>query len=131
MKSILILIFATLLVFISACKVTQEDEMAALDAQKQEIINYVKSGNCSVGAGCRYTGLGSKPCGGPWIYIVYSTSLDTTKLLQMISQYNSNEASYNMKWSIISDCSVPPQPDSVKCVNGTCVGYWNGTPRQY
>ena len=125
-----LLFLVSIFVFVPACGVTQEEEKSALDAQKKEIIAYVKSGTCIDNSNCQYIGLGSKPCGGPWDYLFYSTSLDTTKLFQMITRYNSNEDSYNRNWGIISDCSVLPLPDSVKCLNGACVGYWNGTPRQ-
>jgi hypothetical protein len=116
----------------SACneEPTREDESAALQLRSQEILSYAKSGVCTDSSTCRYIGLGSKPCGGPWKFIIYSTSLDTTRLHQMITQYNTDEDKYNRKWGLISDCSVPPPPDSVRCLNGVCVGYWNGVPRQ-
>lgn len=118
---------------ITACSLgsdSQKDERASLDARKQLIVSFAKSGQCEGNAGCRYAGLGSKACGGPQEILVYSTSVDTVKLLQMISQYNADEGQYNRKWGVISDCSTPQSPDSLVCVNGVCVGYWNGVPRQ-
>jgi hypothetical protein len=129
----MLLRFETILALITivlglACEkeLTRDEERALLDAQKQEIISLAKSGACAINSQCRYTGLGSKPCGGPWGYIVYSTSVDTSKLFLKISDYNAAEDRYNRKWGIYSTCDVPPPPDSIRCLNGVCVGYRNG-----
>jgi len=133
LRNICILSIALVVAFLaSGCndEPTREEESVALKSRKQEILSYANSSVCSDSSTCRYTGLGSKPCGGPWTYIIYSTSIDTTRLLQMITQYNAEEDQYNRKWGLFSDCSIPPPPDSVRCLNGVCVGYWNGVPRQ-
>jgi hypothetical protein len=116
------------IVFGFACEkeLNREEEGALLDAQKREIISLAKSGACAINSQCRYTGLGSKPCGGPWSYLVYSTSVDTSKLLIKVSEYNASEDRYNRKWGIYSTCDVTPSPDSIRCLNGICVGYRNG-----
>src|SRR2546422_8209381 len=120
--------FLIALVIAPACEkeLTRDEERALLDSRKAEIVSFAKSGQCTGGSQCCYTGLGSKPCGGSWQYVVYYSSLDTQKLFQMISKYDQDEASYNRKWGIISDCSLPPPPDSVGCVNGRCIAYRNG-----
>ncbi len=105
---------------------TREEEGSLLAKQKQEIIAFAKSGVCSVNSQCRYAGLGSKPCGGPWSYVVYSTSVDTNKLVSKVSFYNAAEDRYNRKWGIYSTCDVTPPPDSIRCLKGVCVGYQNG-----
>lgn len=108
---------------------SRESEAAALIRQKDEIIAYAQTGQCVSGGACRFSPMGTKACGGPTGYIVYSTSLDTTKLLGMIAVYTAEQDAYNRKWGIASDCSVPPPPDSVGCANGACVGYWGGIGR--
>jgi hypothetical protein len=111
-----------------ACDESQESEREMLESDKQRIVSYAQSGGCAGSAQCLYRGLGSKPCGGSWEYIVYSTTLDTAMLHRMIEEYNSRESAFNQKWGVVSDCSIPPPPDSVRCEDGTCVGYWNGIP---
>jgi len=123
------ILLALFLVCALACN-SQEGDRAALDARKQNIIAFAKSGICTGNSQCRYIGLGSKACGGPQQILVYSASLDTVKLLKMILQYNADEDRYNRKWGVISDCSLPTSPDSVVCLNGACVGYRNGVPKQ-
>jgi len=108
---------------------SQESERAALDKEHQNIISFVKTGSCNDNSDCRYVGAGSKPCGGNRSYVVYPVSFDTVRLFQMVSDYTSHEAAYNRKWGLVSDCLMPPPPDSMRCVNGRCVGYWNGVAR--
>ena len=129
MRIQLLLVVASVILVGGSCEtLTPESDRGALDARRQEIIAFAKSGTCTANSQCRFTGLGSKPCGGPREFIVYSTSLDTVKLFQMIAQYNQDEDAYNRKWGLVSDCSLPPLPDSIACVNGVCVKYRNGVP---
>ena len=44
---------------------------------------------------CRYIGVGSKPCGGPWEFLFYTTSIDTLELQSLVAAYNALEADYN------------------------------------
>lgn len=111
-----------------ACEDSRELDKAVLDRERQQIITFARSGQCGGMAGCGFIGLGSKPCGGPWEYLTYATSIDTTQLFEMVLNYNVSEYAYNRKWNIGSDCSIPQPPDSVVCVSGMCTGYWNGVP---
>ena len=62
-------------------------------------------------ADCRYAGLGAKPCGGPWEYIVYSaSSTDSTALAERLTAYGAFEAEMNERYGYVSDCSVPNIP---------------------
>lgn len=123
-KSLVLIMLA--IMFESCDEPTLESDRALLDVQRQEIIVFAKLGKCMDDSQCGLRGLGSKPCGGPWEYIVYSTSIDTQRLFQMITRYNQNEDAYNRKWGIPSDCSLAPFPDSVGCLNGVCVKYRDG-----
>lgn len=105
---------------------TQPEEKKLLGVRKQRIIGFIKSDSCHASVECRFIAFGSKPCGGPWEHLVYPASIDTTRLFVMISEYNKAEEAYNKKWGIMSDCSVPVPPDSVKCINGKCTGYYFG-----
>jgi len=123
------LVLAMLSVAVLSCEEpTRESDRAALDTQRSQIFAFASSGQCTGNAQCAFIGLGSKPCGGPWDFIAYSSSLDTQRLFAMINEYNKNEDAYNRRWKIMSDCAMAPMPDSVGCLNGICVKYRNGTP---
>ena len=129
LKPAIILSAVLLLVGCEEPEPTRESDRAALDVQREEIVTFANSCQCTSNSECAYIGLGSKPCGGPWGYIAYSTCVDTQILYMMIDTYNRDEEAYNQRWGIISDCMVVPAPDSVGCLNGVCVKYYNGIPR--
>jgi len=119
------LLFLIIPLFLFACSDTQdlaaqESEKKTIDKLKLEIVSLVESANCSEDNNCNFVGLGSKPCGGHWEFIVYSSSIDTVKLLTMVEDYNRMEKEFNQKWEVISDCSFVVAPDSVICKDGKC-----------
>lgn len=115
-----------LLFFIISCSLNdnevdnQENELAFITKLKIEIEKLAASSICNEESECKYVALGSKPCGGPWSYLAYSTSLNEEFLLQKVAQLNTLENEYNIAYGIISDCSVPAPPTSVECVDGKC-----------
>jgi len=112
---------------LGACdELYRQSERDALDRDKENILAFAKTAGCTGNSDCRFSGLGVKPCGGPWGYVIYSTNLDTAQLIRLINDYNVAEQAYNRKWGIAGDCEVPPPPDSVRCINNVCIGYWNG-----
>jgi hypothetical protein len=69
---------------------------------------------------CRTIGVGAKPCGGPWHYLVYSTRIaDEDRLVALVESYNETEAELNRKEGRMSDCAfvTPPQ---VTLEDGVC-----------
>ncbi len=70
---------------------------------------------------CRYIAFGSKPCGGPWEFLVYSTSIDTMQLMTFVADYNQLEANYNLICNAVSDCSTPQPPTGFNCENNECI----------
>lgn len=70
---------------------------------------------------CRFIAFGSKPCGGPWEFLVYTTSIDTTQLLTFVADYNQLEANYNLICNPVSDCSAPQPPTGFGCENNQCI----------
>jgi len=104
---------------------SREQERDQLDTHKKEIVDLAASSVCSEEYTCKYAGLGSKPCGGFWEYITYSTSINEEDLLSKIKRYNQLEETYNSKYGIISDCSFVMPPDSVICENGKCKAVYN------
>ena len=69
---------------------------------------------------CRDIPFGAKPCGGPWMYLVYSTArTDESKLQRLVREFNALQKKINEEEQVGSDCSVPPEPELV-LENGVC-----------
>jgi hypothetical protein len=103
---------------------SQEEDLAELTAFREEIELLVDSGVCSGNSGCDYIAFGSKACGGPKTYLVFSTSINVELLQRKVETYNALENSFNKKWGIISDCSVPTPPVNVTCIAGKCTAVY-------
>lgn len=93
---------------------------AQLETKKQEIQNYINSFSCSETLGCGYIAFGSKPCGGPRTYLLFSNSVNQSKLQEMVKDYNAMDELYNIQTNAISDCMYALPPTEVKCVKGVC-----------
>jgi len=91
-----------------------------LETKKQEIQNYINSFNCSESMGCGFIAFGSKPCGGPRTYLLFSNSVNLTHLQEMVKNYNEMDELHNIQTNAISDCMYALPPTEVKCVNGVC-----------
>ncbi len=117
-----------LLVSILGCsnnsEITQEEELRKLNNLKKEIEQLIAAEVCTENADCNYIAFGSKPCGGPWSYLVYSTSINVEVLQQKVEAYNTKENAYNVKWGIISDCSIVLPPAEVVCIDEKCVAMY-------
>ena len=101
--------------------VTQETEEQELALLKNEIEDLANASVCDDAFECKFIAFGSKPCGGPWSYLVYSTSIDTEELESMVEGYNRKEALYNSEWDIPSDCAITNPPTSITCENNSCI----------
>ena len=100
----------------------QETEKAVIDDLKVEIKVLAGNSVCSDENTCFYVGIGAKPCGGFWEYIIYSDSIDIVSFLTKIETLNELEKEYNEKYSIQSDCFMAMPPSSVNCEDGKCTG---------
>ena len=90
---------------------TEEGDRAQLMEMRREIDALVGDAPGASIKDCRDAGLGSKPCGGPWEYIVYSvSSTDSTALAERLTAYEAFEAEMNERYGYLSDCSVPNIP---------------------
>ena len=103
---------------------TKEEDLAELTALQEEIELLIDSGVCSENSDCEFIAFGSKACGGPKTYLAFSTSINVELLQQKVATYNALENSYNKKWGIVSDCSVPSPPTKVECINGKCTAVY-------
>lgn len=103
---------------------TQEEEKAGLDILKSEIENLASTSICNETTTCKFIAFGSKPCGGPWSYLTYSTSIDTNNLENLVETYNQKETDFNIKWGGVSDCAFVTPPTNVECQNNICVAIY-------
>lgn len=100
---------------------TQEEEREELDIYKKTIEDLAATSVCNEDTECKFIAFGSKPCGGPWNYLIYTTSIDTEKLELWVEDYNQREADFNTNWGVASDCAVVNPPTSINCENNTCI----------
>lgn len=100
----------------------QESEKEVIDKLNIEIKSLAKESVCSEEFTCYSVGIGAKPCGGFWEYIVYSSSIDVVSFMTKIETMNELEKEYNEKYMILSDCFLAMPPASLTCENGKCVG---------
>ena len=94
----------------------EKDHRALIDLFS-EIENLAYSKTCANTTNWSFTAYGSKACGGPQGYLPYSKSINVTAFLDKIEVYTEAEKTFNIKWNIVSDCSVINTPKSVECQN--------------
>ncbi|NQY05377.1 MAG: hypothetical protein HRT68_04000 [Flavobacteriaceae bacterium] len=99
-------------------ELTQEKEEKYLNQLFSEIKNLATSENCSDSTEWTFTSYGHKSCGGPIGFIAYSTNIDTDLFLKKIAEHRTAQREFNMKWGIVSACSVLYPPSGVVCENG-------------
>jgi hypothetical protein len=69
---------------------------------------------------CKLIALGSKPCGGPRSYEVYSTeTTNESRLKRLVTRYNELEKKLNAEQKILSNCEFVQQPE-VTLSQGMC-----------
>ena len=102
----------------------QNKEKESIDKLRQELIEIAAGSQCSEAYSCASVGIGSKPCGGNWEYLVYSTSIDEQSFLEKADRLYQLEKAYNEKYGIGSDCMVVSPPDDIICEDGKCKGVY-------
>ncbi|MEN8139573.1 MAG: hypothetical protein ABFR62_14220 [Bacteroidota bacterium] len=100
---------------------TKEQDAAMLEERYAEILTLSQSVNCDNPDDWTFTAIGSKACGGPANYIAYSKKIDTTAFLNLVEEFTLAQAIYNVKWGIMSDCTVTPKPVGVDCKDGKAI----------
>lgn len=96
----------------------QEKDHRALIDLFNEISNIAYSETCTNSSDWTFVAFGAKACGGPQGYIPYSKNINVASFLQKIETYTQAEKAFNIKWSIVSDCSLISTPKNVICNNG-------------
>lgn len=122
MKLILLLLLFT--GSVASCEqVVEDQEITAKNLEKKlaEIHSIINAESCSETGECSFMAYGSKACGGPQGYLLFSNQIDVEALTKMVEEYNKAEDAYNKKFGIISDCLYATPPEKLECVNGKCV----------
>lgn len=101
----------------SPSEIDIEKDRERLRVIRAEIEEKIAEVRCSNPLEWRISPLGSKPCGGPASFIAYPIELEE-ELLPKISDFNQRSSSFNLKYGILSDCSVTPAPSGVECNGG-------------
>ena len=124
MKALIKIVLFSLILLGTNCTSKQSDSdsitLEQLAAKKTAIENYINSFTCSESLGCNYIAFGSKPCGGPRKYLVFSNTIDLPQLQTMVTEYNEMDNLRNQQTGAVSDCSIPHPPNLIRCVNGVC-----------
>lgn len=93
------------------------EEMLA--SKKAEVVALIANASCT--GSCNYIAFGSKPCGGPREYLLFSSAVNLNELEILVNAYNEMEHQFNIQTNAISDCAFVLPPNQVNCVNGNCV----------
>lgn len=95
-------------------------EAADMKRLRAEIDSLIADKACGAERTCGAIGLGSKPCGGHWMYLSYSLrAADVPLLARKVAAYNQLEAALNRRENRVSDCTVM-LPPAVACTDGQC-----------
>ena len=93
----------------------------SLDSLRPAIQTLTDDPVCSDVSQCRSVAFGSKPCGGPWSYLVFSTvATDSNMLARLVTEYNAIEAQQNERLGRSSDCQMVTAPQ-LNCVQNKCM----------
>lgn len=99
----------------------EQQDKQQLRRRRAEIGDLVGQARCRSVEDCRFVGLGAKPCGGPWEFLIYSAAAtDVERLLARVEEYNAFEARMNQRYGYFSDCGMPPEPE-LGSVENRCV----------
>ena len=86
----------------------------------REAYTIARAGGCSASGDCGSMPVGSKPCGGPWEYVVYCRlTTDTTRLRTVLAELARRQREYNTKNQVGSTCDMILEP-SVTVRGGRC-----------
>jgi hypothetical protein len=125
MKHFKLLLFAFMTLFIFAyfqCSETSpsSDTQAQMLVKKQQILDLIQNASCD-DSGCSSIAFGTKPCGGPWEYLIYSNTIDADLLTAWVNEYNALNELWNAQTNAVSDCAMVMPPNALTCTNGACV----------
>jgi hypothetical protein len=96
----------------------KEAEALLLSDLLNEIVGMTSQISCSEANQWQFAPYGSKPCGGPQGYLAYSNNINVTSFLNKVTDYTEKDDAFNVKWGIMSDCTVAMAPEELICHDG-------------
>ena len=121
-SNITIYIVAIVIVYTISCSDNNDEisDLAELDGLRNEVNSLIGDVICNDIDDCGFMGLGTKPCGGPWEYVIFSVlNTDTAELGAKVLEYNNFNRILNERYEYSSDCSIVETPRLV-CISGKC-----------
>jgi hypothetical protein len=120
-----VLAFAVILLLVAGtvgCRITgPEPGDAELDTIEKQIADLIGAAPAKQVSACKTLAFGSKPCGGPWRFLVYSSEYtEEARLIQLVATYNELQERLNRERGLMSDCSIAVEP-AVELRNGFCI----------
>ncbi|OFZ17705.1 MAG: hypothetical protein A2Z20_01620 [Bdellovibrionales bacterium RBG_16_40_8] len=113
-------------VFFQSCEMIQDESLEEKERRLDSIYQKIRetlNTSCTYDSDCRQIALGSKACGGPNAYLVYSvSSCSPDEINLLVNSYNQLENQISGEEDIISDCALVEPHDSLVCDNQVCKG---------
>jgi hypothetical protein len=98
----------------------QQDDSARLKELNSMIEQEIGTPTANEPSQCKLIAFGSKPCGGPARYLVYSTAkTNESRLKQLVNEFNGLAKKINEERKMISDCIFVTEP-KVELVDKVC-----------
>jgi hypothetical protein len=99
---------------------SQRSDTERLEELRRAIEQEIGVPAASEASQCKLIPFGSKPCGGPWSYLVYSTlKTNESRLKQLVSDFNQLQKKMNEEGKILSDCAIA-QESKAEFADGVC-----------
>jgi hypothetical protein len=116
--SLLLFLLLSCTFFLLSCsenETTQEEDFAKLQKMYVELESFAHSLPCEDATEWRYAPIGAKPCGGPWSYMAYHSSINTKTFITKVDEYYRFNDHLNRKWGLGSDCMYVFPPSEITC----------------
>lgn len=99
----------------------KEVSLDDIKTAKNKLNNLIADKQCSTSSQCKVSAVGSRACGGPSDYIVYSTQSAPQEQVSALSDTITQlESTYNVQKGMMSICQHLTAP-STQCVENKCV----------
>jgi len=99
----------------------KEAGRASIDALEKTLRDSASIDSCESAKDCGALAIGSKPCGGPWEYLIYSKlGSDEASLVAQADALAKAEDEYNLTSGAGSDCAFAEEP-AVECSSNQCL----------
>ena len=97
-----------------------------LKTLRKQVSKIEENNACDTDAQCKVIETGSRACGGPSHYMIYSTKNTSEQKAKKLSQKLTHyESRYNAQNRMISICEMLTKPKT-QCINNECIKLSNG-----